>query len=154
MCRCPSLWGRRFDKVADRFAREFGARDPQAILGMYRGLANKRFAPPVVGPIAPLADLLVHTRDIERPLGISSSLDTVSVHIVLDFLCGGKSRGFVPTKRTTGLRFVATDGDWSIGSGPVVTGTAEAIMLAVTNRSAALADLSGEGAASFALRVG
>jgi uncharacterized protein (TIGR03083 family) len=142
-----------FDKVADRFAREIGAREPRALVDSFLALASKQFAPPGVGPIAPLTDLLVHTRDLERPLGLAATLDMQSVHTVLNYVCGGKARGFVPPKRTNGLRFVATDSDWSIGSGPVVTGPAEAIMLAATNRPSALADLSGDGLPSFTNRL-
>jgi uncharacterized protein (TIGR03083 family) len=142
-----------FDKVADRFAREIGAREPRALVDSFRVLAGKQFAPPGVGPIAPLTDLLVHTRDLERPLGLASTLDMQSMHTVLNYVCGGKARGFVPPKRTNGFRFVAADSDWSIGSGPVVTGPAEAIMLAATNRPSAVADLSGDGLTSFAMRL-
>ncbi len=142
-----------FDKVADRFAREIAAREPRALVDSFRVLAGKQFAPPGVGPIAPLTDLLVHTRDLERPLGLASTLDMQGMHTVLNYVCGGKARGFVPVKRTSGLRFVATDSDWSIGSGLIVTGTGEAIMLATTNRSIALADLSGDGLTSFATRL-
>lgn len=134
-----------FDKVADQFAREFGAREPKALLENYRRLADKRFAPPIIGPIAPLVDLFVHARDIERPLGLASNFDEQSMHTILGFLCGGKARGFVPPKRTNGLRFVASDSDWACGDGPLVTGTGEAIMMVVTNRKAALEDLSGDG---------
>jgi uncharacterized protein (TIGR03083 family) len=148
-----AVLARSFDKVADRFAREYGSRDPKALLDSYRSVANKRFAPPGVGPIAPLTDLLVHSRDIERPLGLSANIQEPSMHMVLNYVCGGKARGFVPAKRTNGLRFVATDTDWSIGSGPLVTGPADAIMSAATNRRAALSDLSGDGAAIFAQRL-
>jgi uncharacterized protein (TIGR03083 family) len=141
-----------FDRIADRFAREFGALEQQELLDAYRRVANKRFAPPGIGPIAPLTDLLVHIRDIERPLNLSSTIEEVSMHTVLGFVCGGKARGFVPAKRTNGLRFVATDSNWSIGAGPVVTGTGEAIMMAVTDRRVALQDLSGDGLAMFAER--
>jgi uncharacterized protein (TIGR03083 family) len=148
-----AILARSFDKVADRFAREYGARDPKSLLDSYRSVADKKFAPPGVGPIAPLTDLLVHTRDIERPLGLSNNIQEPSMHTVLNFVCGGKARGFVPAKRTNGLRFLATDSDWSIGAGPLVTGPADAIMLAATNRRAALSDLSGDGAALFAQRL-
>jgi uncharacterized protein (TIGR03083 family) len=142
-----------FDKVADRFAREIGARETKALLASYRAVADKKFAPPGIGPIAPLTDLLVHTRDIERPLGLATAIEIRSMHTVLDFVCGGKARGFVPAKRTNGLRFVATDSDWSVGAGPLVTGPGDAILLAATNRRAALQDLSGDGLAAFSQRL-
>jgi uncharacterized protein (TIGR03083 family) len=143
-----------FDRFADRAAREFGACDLQAIAATYRSLIDRRFAPPVIGPIAPLTDLFVHTRDIERPLGRAVTLDADAQRTVLDFLCGGKARGFVPSSRTKGLRFEATDLGWSIGSGPVVSGTGEAIMMAVSDRGVALADLTGGGLAILAQRIG
>ena len=142
-----------FDKVADRFAREFGARDTKALVDSYRAVADKKFAPPRIGPIAPLTDLLVHTRDIERPVGLSVDISVISMHTVLDFVCGGKARGFVSPKRTSGLRFVATDSDWSIGAGPLVTGPGDAILLAATNRRLALQDLSGDGLSAFSQRL-
>jgi hypothetical protein len=53
-----------------------------------------------------------------------------------------------------GLRLTATDIEWSHGSGPVVTGTAEALLMAIAARPAALADLSGEGVTTMAVRLG
>ncbi|MEU4559377.1 hypothetical protein AB0F72_13400 [Actinoplanes sp. NPDC023936] len=47
----------------------------------------------------------------------------------------------------------ATDMDWSWGSGPLIRGTAEAVMLALTGRRAALADLSGDGVAELRSRT-
>ena len=43
------------------------------------------------------------------------------------------------------LRFEATDIDWSGGDGAVVTGPAEALLMAISGRPAALEDLSGDG---------
>ncbi len=142
-----------FDRFADRVAREYGDRDPAALTARYRELAPKRFSVPVVGAIAPLVDVFVHTRDIERPLGVPSSLDPDGLRTVLDFVCGGgKARGFIPAKRIAGLRFAATDLDWTIGDGLLVEGTAEALMMAVNDRSV-LADLTGDGAAEFRARM-
>jgi hypothetical protein len=71
----------------------------------------------------------------------------------VEFACGGRARGFVPPSRTKQLRFEAPDCDWATGSGPSVIGTGEAILLAVTGRKAALADLSGDGVGLLAQRV-
>lgn len=144
---------RNFDRFADRVAREYGQRDPVALTDRFRDLASERFAPPVVGPIAPLVDIYVHTRDIERPLGLASSLDPAGLRTALDFVCGGKARGFIPARRTAGLRFSATDLDWTVGEGPLVEGRGEALLSAVTDRMVALADLSGGGAAEFRTRM-
>jgi len=39
----------------------------------------------------------------------------------------------------------ATDVDWTHGSGPEVTGPAHSLLMAMTGRKDALADLSGDG---------
>jgi uncharacterized protein (TIGR03083 family) len=136
---------RSFDRYADAVAREIGARDLQTLLANYRSVADKRFAPPVVGLIAPLSDVYVHTRDIERPLGLSASLDPNGQRAVLGYFCGGRAHGFIPPSRTKGLRFEATDMTWSMGSGPVVSGTAEALMMSVSGRRVALTEVTGAG---------
>lgn len=145
---------RSFDQYADRVAREIGQRDPSSLAIGYRAAADKRFAPPIIGPIAPLGDVFIHTRDIERPIDKPSHLDPAGLRTVLDYLCGGKARGFVPSSRTNGLRFEAADLDWSAGDGPVVVGTGEAIMMAVAARRSALAELTGDGAAVLTGRLG
>jgi uncharacterized protein (TIGR03083 family) len=142
-----------FDTYADRVAQQFGQRDPAQLAAAYRSLATTRFAPPVVGPIAPLTDVYVHTRDIERVVGRSSTLPADGQRVVLAYLCGGKARGFVSPRRTKGLRFEASDLAWSLGAGPTVSGTGEAIMLAVTGRTAALGELAGDGVAVLAGRL-
>lgn len=66
---------------------------------------------------------------------------------------GGKARGFVPARRTKGLRFEATVLGWSLGDGPAMVGTGEAIMMAVSGRSVALDDLTGDGSALLRKRL-
>ena len=56
-----------FDRRVDRFALEYGARDPDQLIARYRELASNRVTPPFVGPIAPLADVMVHSLDIGEP---------------------------------------------------------------------------------------
>jgi len=148
-----AIRARSFNRYADRVAREFAAADPSSLPARYRAAAARRFAPPIIGPIAPLSDVFIHTRDIERPLGRASTLDPAALRTILGYVCGGKARGFVPQSRTKGLRFEATDLDWSAGNGPVVSGTGEAIMMAVTGRAAALADLTGDGVAALTPRL-
>ena len=151
------LWGsiraRSFDDHGASVAIDYGSQDPVQLLEKYRQLANRQFALPIVGPIAPLTDVLVHTRDIERPLGLSATLLPEGLRAALDYCCGGRAYGFVPKKRTEGLRFEATDVDWSAGEGALVSGPAEAILLAATNRPIALPELSGDGVEMLANRI-
>ena len=62
--------------------------------------------------------------------------------------------GFVGAKqRVAGLRLVATDVDWSHGSGPEVSGPGEALLLAASGRPAGLPELDGEGVAVLRERL-
>ena len=149
-----SIRARSFDDYAAVVACDYGSQDPDQLLAKYRHLANRQFAPPIIGPIAPLTDVLVHTRDIERPLGLPASLHPEGLRAALDFCSGGRAFGVVPRKRTKGLRFEATDMDWSAGDGALVSGPAEAILLAIANRPIALRELSGEGVEMLENRVG
>jgi uncharacterized protein (TIGR03083 family) len=148
-----AITSRNFNTAADKFAKEYGDRDRAALIALYRSLAGTRFAPPVIGPIAPLTDLYVHSLDVARPLELPSEFDDEATRTVLSFLCGGKARGFVSAKRTTGLRFAVDDLGWSIGSGPLIEGSADAIMLAVTARREALTGLSGDGLETLRTRL-
>ena len=55
-------------------------------------------------------------------------------------------------RRASGLRLRATDLDWEWGDGEEVTGTGEALLMAVTGREALVSRLSGPGAALLAER--
>jgi hypothetical protein len=57
-------------------------------------------------------------------------------------------------KRIDGLRLVATDVDWSHGTGPEVTGPALPLLLAMTGRAPGLDALSGAGVATLRSRTG
>ncbi len=56
-------------------------------------------------------------------------------------------------KRINGLGLVATDVDWTHGTGPEVAGPGLALLLAMTGRADGLDALSGEGAATLRDRV-
>ncbi|MDG4800708.1 maleylpyruvate isomerase family mycothiol-dependent enzyme [Micromonospora sp. WMMD980] len=135
-----------------RLARRVARRPPGELAAALREHAEHRFRPPVVGWPGQLTDLQVHGQDIRRPLGLPADLDPDRLRISLDFLTGGRAVGFVDRRRVAGLRFEATDLGWSAGDGPVVRGPGAALLLALTGRRAALADLTGEGVATLAAR--
>lgn len=141
-----------FDRATDKTAHQLGTRPRRQLIDAYRALAGKRFTPPGFGPTAPLTDVLVHTRDIERALGLASTLDAADLRVALDFLTGGKARTFVAKGLLDGLRFEATDQDWAAGQGALVRGTGEALMMSMTGRSNSFGDLEGDGAASYIAR--
>jgi hypothetical protein len=51
--------------------------------------------------------------------------------------------------RATGLRLVATDGPFRAGSGPLVSGSALALIMAMAGRGAYCHELEGDGAATL-----
>jgi uncharacterized protein (TIGR03083 family) len=137
--------GFNFDKMTTETARADRRSGPDLTKAL-RKHAEHRFTPPGFGFEAPLTDVLVHGRDLGRPLHLAPTFDPQSARAVLDFLMKKKAtRAFVRKGLTDGLRFEATDLNWAYGDGPAVRGTAEAVMLAIAGRSIVLDDLSGEG---------
>jgi hypothetical protein len=90
-------------------------------------------------------------RTFRRALGIRHDYSTESVTQVADFY---KSSNLIigAKRRIDGVRLVATDTEWSHGSGPEVSGPIVALLLAMTGRKAALGDLSGDGVATLQQR--
>src|SRR4029450_5565132 len=121
------------------------ARRPAATAAGLRRTAGNRSRPPIVGHAGQLTDLQVHGQDMRRPLGLPHGLRLDRLRVSLDFLVGGRAIGFAPKRRLAGLRFEASDLDWSWGSGPVLAGPAEALAMAMTGRAVALAELDGPG---------
>ena len=100
-------------------------------------------------PRLALADMVVHHQDIRRPLNRPREIPLDRLRAVLD----NPNPGSRPKRRMRGLRFVASDVDWSTGGGPEVLGTGEAIMLAIAGRSVALDELTGAGVAELRRRT-
>ncbi len=122
---------------------------PQEIVADIRTHAEGRFAPPGMGSVAPLTDILVHGQDIRVPLGLQTVRPVEPWAATLDFVVSKKAqRGFVG-KPLPPLRFSATDLDWSHGSGDEVSGPAIALALALLGRPALIDQLSGPGVAAM-----
>jgi uncharacterized protein (TIGR03083 family) len=143
-----------FDRANVRLAREQARRPFGELTEVLRRKADSRFTPPGSGPEAPLTDLLVHGLDIRWPLGLPRDLPQERVHKSLTFLTAAPVGGVIPKGRLEGLRFEANDIDWAHGSGATVRGSAEALLLAITGRTAALGHLSGDGVSTLRGRVG
>lgn len=98
----------------------------------------------VFPPRLVLLDRLVHHQDIRRPLGRPRTIPAERLVAVLD-ATPRLGSVFGAKRRTKGLRFDATDVDWSWGDGPAIEGPGEAILMAMLGRTAALDDLAGPG---------
>jgi uncharacterized protein (TIGR03083 family) len=137
--------GFNIHKANSRLAVLMAERSPAELAGGLRDNAENPFRPPIVGYPGQLTDLQVHGQDMRRPLGLPHGLRLERVRVSLDFLVGGRAVGFTPRRRVAGLRFEASDLEWTTGTGPLVTGPAEALMLALTGRKVALTELDGPG---------
>ncbi|WAL65843.1 maleylpyruvate isomerase family mycothiol-dependent enzyme [Amycolatopsis cynarae] len=142
----------RPDRVNDLVLAEYGDHGPEEILALLRARLRPRGLTAAFGGMIALVDCVIHHQDIRRPLGLPRSVPEERLRPALRGALGAPViRGF---SRTRGLRLVATDLDWSLGRGPEVRGTAEALLMAIAGRRGVVAELSGPGQPVFARRVG
>ena len=98
-----------------------------------------------------LTDGTIHHQDIRRALGLPRTIPEHRLVPALTFSLGAPT---LPSRgNAKGLRLAATDVDWTTGDGPEVTGTGEALLMAVAGRPDALRELSGPGLTTLRGRV-
>lgn len=121
-----------------------------ATLEKFRAVQDLTTSPP--GPKQSwLGEVIVHAEDIRRPLGITHTYDPEAVVEVAQFYRG--SNALIGTKsRIAGLSLVATDASFRHGEGAEVAGPMLSLLMAMTGRSAACADLTGPGVAQLRAR--
>ncbi len=98
-----------------------------------------------------LTDGLIHHQDIRRPLGLHRPIPAERMVEALAF--GSTARPIGAAKRIQGLTLRATDVDWQTGSGPLVEGPAEPLLLALAGRPGVVGELSGPGQPTLAERL-
>ena len=98
-----------------------------------------------------LGETVIHGEDIRRPLGIAHDYPAAATVEVAEFY-RGSNLIVGAKKRIAGLHLIATDSDFAHGDGPEVKGSTIALVMAMTGRKAALADLEGEGVATLQSR--
>ena len=128
--------------------------DSELVSGM-RAAVGLRRTPPGVKAVGTLVDTVVHRQDIRRALGLPAPLAQDHVRIALDELKDTGASILPGKKRVAGLHLSATDMDWSVGdaAAPDVSGTGEALLMAMAGRSVALADLAGLGVDTLRART-
>jgi uncharacterized protein (TIGR03083 family) len=149
----PKLIGSGFSlkkMQAKDIARERGSSGPE-LLARFTSQADSTGRPP--GPVETmLGEVLVHSEDIRRPLGLTHTYQPEAVMQAADFY--KRSNLVVGTKkRIAGVTLRATDADWSHGDGPNAEGPMLSLLLAMTGRKVALGDLTGEGVAALRSRT-
>jgi len=132
-----------FTKLSNEIARRDAELPTDELLANLRSEVMHHWAPPGGGYRGALNHVVIHGLDATGPLGISRPGPEENIRIILDDL----TRGGVHTNFGTdiqGRRLVATDLDWSYGSGAELRGTSEDIVLAICGRTVPAGKLEGD----------
>jgi uncharacterized protein (TIGR03083 family) len=135
--------GFRFNVMIDRDARTAGQLPPAEIIDRLRATTSTTNRPPAP-VVTMLGEVVVHGEDIRHPLGLHGDTSPEALLACLE-MYKGANFPVGTKKRIAGLRLVAPDVDWSHGTGPEVNGPAAPLLLAMTGRTGALDDLTGDG---------
>jgi uncharacterized protein (TIGR03083 family) len=142
-----------FDRFNIVLTRRAARRSDQDIVRLLRRRAGSRMTIPRSGYDPVLTDILLHDLDIRVPLGIARRTPEERLRVAFHHLARRPSPGFTMGSRLDGLRLEATDTGWNIGTGALVRGRADVLLLGMAGRAAAFADLDGDGVAVLRDRV-
>lgn len=129
-----------------RLAEQLGA-TPAETLERFRRVIDNRTKPPLP-VIAMLGEVIVHGEDVRRPLGITRDYPIETLARTATYYAGS-DQVVLAKSRIEGPRLVATDGPFAVGSGPLVTGTTLALIMAMTGRATYCDQLDGNGVATL-----
>ncbi|MCP3811246.1 maleylpyruvate isomerase family mycothiol-dependent enzyme [Mycolicibacterium septicum] len=131
--------------------KEFAVLSPEDLLAYLGTHLRPQGLTAGFGGMIGLVDGMIHHQDIRRGLSRPRTVPVERLERVLPLVPGNPRLG--AGRRIKGLRLEATDVSWQHGTGPGVSGTGEALLMAMTGRRAALDELSGPGAARLAERM-
>lgn len=103
------------------------------------------------GGMIGLVDGTIHHQDIRRALGRPRVVPVQRMQRILPLVPGNPRLG--AGRRIRGLRLRANDIEWEHGVGPEVSGSGEALLLAMTGRRQAAEELTGPGAGTLLGRL-
>jgi uncharacterized protein (TIGR03083 family) len=144
--------GGDFTAMADRCAKEDAAELPAAELtAVLRANADNPWCPPGGPPESPLTHDVIHGLDFTVPLGVGWRVPADRLFLVLQGVTSPVAIGHFGVD-LTGVQLTADDLDWSFGSGDLVTGRAQDLVLAIAGRQLPPGAL--RGSAATRLRAG
>ena len=116
-------------------ARKYGSLPTDVIVARLREHAADRRTAKVLDVRDSLFDVVVHSQDIAVPLGrqVEVPVDSARAGLERVWAMGWPFRA---QRRLAGLTLRATDADWTVGDGPEVEGSALALLLLLTGRTA------------------
>ncbi|MBC8090960.1 MAG: maleylpyruvate isomerase family mycothiol-dependent enzyme [Pseudonocardia sp.] len=140
------------DRVNAVGVAAYGNHSPDELLALVKKHGQPRGLTAGFGGKIALTDGTIHHQDIRRPLGLPRDIPPDRMLAVLEFARTAPTIG--ASKRVRGLKLIATDLDWAAGSGPVVEGPAEALLMAIAGRRGIATELTGPGQPAIAGRIG
>ena len=139
-------------RINDTALTRYDQHTPEQLLAVLTGNLQPRGQPAALGGRAGLVETLIHHQDIRRALGQPRAIPAERLRPALHTaLIAPDIARLWPLR---GVRLVATDLHFSVGIGPPAKGPAEAILMTIAGRPAAISDLSGPGQATLAARTG
>jgi uncharacterized protein (TIGR03083 family) len=136
--------GLRPDRTVSRAAKRLGDISVPVLADRLRIAAVGGFRVPGFPVAMGLGDVLVHSADAFRPVGLDVEAPPADAAPVLDAYWR-RGRMVFHAEPQRERRLVATDLDWAKGSGPEVRGKAIDLVLLVANRRQVLPCLEGPG---------
>jgi uncharacterized protein (TIGR03083 family) len=121
----------------------------QEITSRIRGMIGSRRHNAFVTPLETLIDILVHSQDVAIPLGLDLTMRPTASTLAATRRWDTQGNWLAMVFRRLpldGYRLTATDTDWTRGQGPEIAGPIGALLLLLTGRTAALEQVTGEGA--------
>jgi len=137
-------------RVNTTLAIRYGSVSPGEIVARIREHSGERRSAKGLEASNWLFDLAVHSQDMALPLGRTFEVPVAVAEAGLDRVWQ-MGWPFHARRRLGGLTLSATDGTWTVGSGPEVRGPAVALLLLLTGRTEAAApSLEGPGVVAAA----
>jgi uncharacterized protein (TIGR03083 family) len=131
----------------DRIIHDAAVRSPLThgeIVAVLRGFIGSRRRVAFITDLEPLIDILVHNQDISVPLGVEHPMPPDAAAAAADRVLS-TPRPIRRWRPPQGVRLVATDVDWSYGTGAVVHRPMQSHLLALTGREAAVRGRTAAG---------
>jgi uncharacterized protein (TIGR03083 family) len=140
-----------FVHANDVGVQEFAPMSPKELMDFLATHLRPRGLTAAFGGMIGLVDGTIHHQDIRRALGHSRTVPVARLARILPLVPGNPRLG--AGRRIKGLRLVATDIEWQHGNGLEVSGTGEALLMAMAGRPEVVDELTGPGQGTLAARL-
>lgn len=140
--------GGDFTRLSDAIAARDGALPAATLLADLRSQVLHAWEPPGGGAEAALTHCVIHTLDIVEAVPLAHHVPAPAVRAVLALVTGGAGPNVFGVD-LGGVELRADDLQWSVGSGTVVRGPAQALALVACGRLLPSGRLQGTAAPRF-----